>query len=74
MKNPQIWRRETSQSFNQNAAIGDFRDQPEREPDADRPPKLQIQFFKKFYKNNCYWRYRQFKQLGCKILAISRYM
>ena len=43
MKNPKIWRRETSQSFNQNAAIGDFRDQPEREPDADRPPKLHKQ-------------------------------
>ena len=43
MKNPQIGRKETSQSFNQNAASGDFWDQPEREPDTDRRQKLRIQ-------------------------------
>ena len=43
MKNPQIWRQETSQSLSQNAASGNVWYQPEREPYADRQPELQVQ-------------------------------
>ena len=71
MKNPQIGRKETSQSFDQNAESCDFWDQPK---DRKLINHLNYKYnYEKLYKNNCHWRCRKFKQ-GCKVRAISRYV
>ena len=68
MKNPQIVRKETSQLFSQNAASGDFWDQPTSK--GNRTLLNLNSYEYNFVKNNCYWRCRQFKQGCSKVRAM----